>query len=221
MWRESVHFCVPYSETYVHRHIFHLEVFSTTDCLLPKDSGTCSGNFDNYYYNQQDKSCRVFQYGGCGGNSNNFKTKHECETKCLSKSFLDQHIQTDLSEHKTVLSPDINHLLCPGVNTAWKMSNYGVFSGSYFPSFGLNMERYGVYCTKRWWSFLQIWSHLLKKSLMENFIFCEVVSLRILSECGKIRTRKNFVFRHFSHSENKTTCLFTFMEPFIILLNKP
>ena len=127
MWRESVHFCVPYSETYVHRHIFHLEVFSTTDCLLPKDSGTCSGNFDNYYYNQQDKSCRVFQYGGCGGNSNNFKTKHECETKCLSKSFLDQHIQTDLSEDKTVLSPDINHLLCPGVNTAWKMSNYGVF----------------------------------------------------------------------------------------------
>ena len=149
MWRESVHFCVPYSETYVHRHIFHLEVFSTTDCLLPKDSGTCSGNFDNYYYNQQDKSCRVFQYGGCGGNSNNFKTKHECETKCLSKSFLDQHIQTDLSEDKTVLSPDINHLLCPGVNTARKMSNYGVFSGSYFPSFGLNMERYGVYCTKR------------------------------------------------------------------------
>ena len=26
-------------------------------------------------------------------------------------------------------------------------------------------------------SFLQIWSHLLKKSLMENFIFCAVVSI--------------------------------------------
>ena len=25
--------------------------------------------------------------------------------------------------------------------------------------------------------FLRIWSHLLKKSLMENFIFCEVISL--------------------------------------------
>ena len=25
-------------------------------------------------------------------------------------------------------------------------------------------------------SFLRIWSHLLKKSLMENFIFCEVTS---------------------------------------------
>ena len=27
-------------------------------------------------------------------------------------------------------------------------------------------------------SFLWIWSHLLKKSLMENFIFCAVASLR-------------------------------------------
>ena len=25
-----------------------------------------------------------------------------------------------------------------------KVSNYGVFSGQYFPAFGLNMERYGV-----------------------------------------------------------------------------
>ena len=24
------------------------------------------------------------------------------------------------------------------------------------------------------WSFLRIWSHLLKKSLMENFVFCAV-----------------------------------------------
>ena len=30
-------------------------------------------------------------------------------------------------------------------------------------------------------SFLRIWSHLLKKSLMENFIFCAVKSLTLLS----------------------------------------
>ena len=28
--------------------------------------------------------------------------------------------------------------------TAWKVSQYGVFSGPYFPAFGLNKERYGV-----------------------------------------------------------------------------
>ena len=42
-----------------------------------------------------------------------------------------------------------------------------VFSGTYFPAFGLNTERYGV-------------------------------SLRIQSKCGKIQTRKNSVFGHFS-----------------------
>ena len=54
-------------------------------------------------------------------------------------------------------------------------------------------------------------SHLLKKSLIENFIFCEVlftsvleryfVSLRIQSKCGKRRTRKNSVFGHISRSD--------------------
>ena len=29
--------------------------------------------------------------------------------------------------------------------TAWKVSNKGVLSGPYFPAFGLNTERYGVY----------------------------------------------------------------------------
>ena len=50
-----------------------------------------------------------------------------------------------------------------------EVSKYVVFSGPYFPAFGLNTERYGV-------------------------------SLRIQSECGKIRTRKNYVFGHFSRS---------------------
>ena len=53
--------------------------------------------------------------------------------------------------------------------TAWKVSKYGVFSGPYFPGFGLNTEIYSV-------------------------------SLRNQSEYWKIRTRKNFVFGHFSRS---------------------
>ena len=36
-------------------------------------------------------------------------------------------------------------------------------------------------------NFLQIWSHLMKKSLMENFIFCAVLILKIL----KAQTQKN------------------------------
>ena len=54
--------------------------------------------------------------------------------------------------------------------TAWKVSEYWVFSGPYFLAFGLNK---------------QIYSDLL----------C------IQSEYGKIQTRKNSVFEHFSRSD--------------------
>ena len=36
-----------------------------------------------------------------------------------------------------------NHLVRKR-STAWKVSKYGVFSGPYFPVFGLNKERYSV-----------------------------------------------------------------------------
>ena len=52
------------------------------------------------------------------------------------------------------------------------MSKHGVFSGPYFPVFGLNTEMYGV-------------------------------KLLIQSKYGKIKTRKNSVFRHASHSERR------------------
>ena len=50
-----------------------------------------------------------------------------------------------------------------------KCPNTEFFSGPYFPTFGLNTERYGV-------------------------------PLRIQSKCGKIWTRKNSVFGHFSRN---------------------
>ena len=61
--------------------------------------------------------------------------------------------------------------------TTWKVSKYRIISGPYFPTFGLNTERYSV-------------------------------CLRIQSECGKIRTRNNSVFRQFSRSEG-----YSFLEP--------
>ena len=52
----------------------------------------------------------------------------------------------------------------------WKVSKFRVFSGPYFPLFGLNTGNYGP---KNLW----IWSHLLQKSLMENLIFCAVFDI--------------------------------------------
>ena len=41
--------------------------------------------------------------------------------------------------------------------------------------------------------FLQIWPHLLKKSLMENFIFCVVFGLPICFHYNSYQVRKNFL----------------------------
>ena len=37
-----------------------------------------------------------------------------------------------------------NLMLITNIRTAWKVSKYGVFSGSYFPAFVLNTERYCI-----------------------------------------------------------------------------
>ena len=78
--------------------------------------------------------------------------------------------------YDTIVSKSSRHMLLHKTwktSTAWRVRNYGVFSGPYFPAFKVNTERYGV-------------------------------SLRIQSECGKIWTRKNFVFWHFWRSETDT-----------------
>ena len=72
-------------------------------------------------------------------------------------------------------------------DTVWNVSKYGVFYGSYFPTFELNTERY-------------------------------FASLRIQSEWEKIRTRKNSIFGHFSHSKNSVKHLKRCFQPLTILL---
>ena len=36
------------------------------------------------------------------------------------------------------------YLLIFSINTTWNVSKYGIFSGPYFPAFGLNTDRYEV-----------------------------------------------------------------------------
>ena len=38
------------------------------------------------YFNSEDGSCLGFNYGGCDGNGNNFKTEGECTDECVEKS---------------------------------------------------------------------------------------------------------------------------------------
>lgn len=56
--------------------------FRSEYCFKPYDSGPCHNMENRWYYDRSDGVCKEFIYGGCEGNENRFKTRHECETKC-------------------------------------------------------------------------------------------------------------------------------------------
>ncbi|KAM6470386.1 collagen alpha-1(VII) chain [Liasis olivaceus] len=51
-------------------------------CTLHLEEGTCSKYTLRWYYNKKVLECRPFLYSGCGGNSNRFSSKEDCELHC-------------------------------------------------------------------------------------------------------------------------------------------
>ncbi|XP_074661793.1 BPTI/Kunitz domain-containing protein-like isoform X2 [Tubulanus polymorphus] len=51
-------------------------------CSLPAETGQCRGAFQRYHFDQLLGKCVKFTYGGCDGNSNNFRTKRACVLQC-------------------------------------------------------------------------------------------------------------------------------------------
>ena len=49
------------------------------------DRGPCYALVDRYFYNASAGKCELFQYGGCGGNQNNFGSLKECSDNCAGK----------------------------------------------------------------------------------------------------------------------------------------
>ncbi|CAL1263869.1 unnamed protein product, partial [Larinioides sclopetarius] len=52
-------------------------------CKLPVQKGRCKALFIRHYYDIDAGVCGSFDYGGCGGNANNFRTKSDCEKACV------------------------------------------------------------------------------------------------------------------------------------------
>ncbi|XP_033762506.1 mambaquaretin-1-like [Pecten maximus] len=53
-------------------------------CKLPVDHGhRCAhGARQRVYFDMKTKSCNSFNYRGCGGNKNRFKSHHDCRKEC-------------------------------------------------------------------------------------------------------------------------------------------
>ena len=51
-------------------------------CTLPIDPGPCEGAMESYGYLAELGECIAFDYGGCDGNANRFKTLEECVFTC-------------------------------------------------------------------------------------------------------------------------------------------
>ncbi|GAV03191.1 hypothetical protein RvY_13653 [Ramazzottius varieornatus] len=54
----------------------------TKSCNEPAAPGPCLAMIPSYFFDPEMQQCRQFIYGGCGGNSNRFSAKEECENKC-------------------------------------------------------------------------------------------------------------------------------------------
>ncbi|CAK6963707.1 tissue factor pathway inhibitor a [Scomber scombrus] len=52
-------------------------------CAMKDDQGPCKAIKDRFFFNVDTGHCEMFEYGGCGGNANNFETLEECEEMCV------------------------------------------------------------------------------------------------------------------------------------------
>nr|XP_046260112.1 tissue factor pathway inhibitor a isoform X2 [Scatophagus argus] len=52
-------------------------------CALKNEPGPCKAIKDRFFFNIDTGRCEPFEYGGCGGNANNFETLEACEDTCV------------------------------------------------------------------------------------------------------------------------------------------
>ncbi|XP_068602423.1 tissue factor pathway inhibitor a isoform X2 [Brachionichthys hirsutus] len=52
-------------------------------CALKDEPGPCKAIKDRYFFSVDTGRCEPFEYGGCGGNANNFETPEACEEMCI------------------------------------------------------------------------------------------------------------------------------------------
>ena len=64
------------------------------DCSAKPEVGMCKALIPRYFYNPETDKCETFNYGGCGGNTNNFIEIEECENACVGKNIAPKTLAT-------------------------------------------------------------------------------------------------------------------------------
>ncbi|XP_044841640.1 kunitz-type serine protease inhibitor bitisilin-1-like isoform X1 [Mauremys mutica] len=54
-------------------------------CRLPPETGPCKMYGRRFFYHPASRTCKIFIYGGCQGNGNNFSTFQECQRACRKR----------------------------------------------------------------------------------------------------------------------------------------
>lgn len=52
-------------------------------CALKDEPGPCKAIKERFFFSVDTGRCELFEYGGCGGNANNFETLEACEETCV------------------------------------------------------------------------------------------------------------------------------------------
>uniref|UniRef100_A0A3Q0QZR3 BPTI/Kunitz inhibitor domain-containing protein n=1 Tax=Amphilophus citrinellus TaxID=61819 RepID=A0A3Q0QZR3_AMPCI len=71
---------------------------------LDDEAGPCRAIKDRYFFNVNSGRCELFEYGGCGGNKNNFETLEECEETCLVSAV--NFVKTNTNDKKPCHLPE-------------------------------------------------------------------------------------------------------------------
>lgn len=74
-------------------------------CLLKQDKGPCKAIIKSFSFNSETKKCEPFNYGGCGGNENNFASEAECAKKCNHRMTNESVDKVDKCSQPKVIGP--------------------------------------------------------------------------------------------------------------------
>ena len=108
-------------------------------CELQPLPGPCGARYIRWYYNRHAQECAYFRYGGCQGNQNNFKSKSDCESACMSVPTISLYKggQSSLSAIKPAIRtepiyepPEVKYEALNSIRITGNEQNYDTYSSA-------------------------------------------------------------------------------------------